>query len=198
MRWEPWLLAAYLSLILILKISGKDADWPSWDRMLIGSGRRPDWQPISNHCLINGGVSSSSKEGKALPRGRGKGWAKTTLDASLTTIDMLWVFVLSPMKWENVLSSSLRSSSPVFYSLLFWFWFCFLLLNPVLVLQVLLEKDMTVGSLSQGSLHGGEFWAELERLRTRSIWREEEGEMFQGEGLAGRSMLGIGVEPFVC
>lgn len=63
--------------------------------MLVGSRRHPDWQPISKHYLIN---ASFPKEGKALPRGRGKGWAETTLDGPPTAIDMLWAFVLSHMK----------------------------------------------------------------------------------------------------
>lgn len=46
--------------------------------------------------------------------------------------------------------------------------------NSVLVLQEFVEKDMTVGSLSQGGLHGGGLSAEPERLGG-CMWREEEG-----------------------
>ena len=56
---------------------------------------------------------------------------------------------------------------------------------------------MTVGGLSQGRLNGGELYAEWEGQGS-CIWRErEEGRIFQGQRLAGRSLLGIGVEPFV-
>ena len=70
--------------------------------------------------------------------------------------------------------------------------------NSVLVLQVFVEKDMTVGSVSQGGLHGGGLSAEPERL-SGCIWRErKKGGTLQGEGLAEGSMLGMSVVPIFC
>lgn len=95
-------------------------------------------------------------------------WAQTTPDGPHAATGLPWAghfFVSSPGIRGNELSSSLRSSSPMFHSLMFcfWFWFCLLLPNSVEVLQVLSGRDMTVGSLRQGKLNGGELYAEGER-----------------------------------
>lgn len=133
MRWQPCLLAAseptdregWVSLILIFKIPEKDANWSSWDHMLTGSGRHADWQPLSKLCLMNDGVSSSPKEGGLFLVEEGKPGQRQLQTVPILPLTCQWVrrsghfcvFVSSPGKRGNMLSSSLRWSSSTFYSL---------------------------------------------------------------------------------
>lgn len=114
------------------------------EHKLTGSGRHPDSHPSAKLCLINGGVSGSPKEERALPRERGEGWAEATPDVP--------ALPLTCRGGMCELTSELTQPKVLFPFVLVLFF----LPDSVPVLQGLVEKDMTVGSLSLGSLHGGE------------------------------------------
>lgn len=89
-------------------------------------------------------MSSSFKEERALPSERGEGWAETTPDVP--------TLPLTRHGEGAELTSEIIQPSVLFPFVLVLFF----LPDSVLVLPGSVEKDMTVGSLSLGSLHGGE------------------------------------------